>query len=181
MMRKLTEENERDFFDQYSGMVHGTLKRLGVWHSHADYDDFVQQGLLKLVEAYENYPKDFEQMECAKQFGGYAYQKVYWHMIDLLRKQKHKWEREMAWPEDLEANQPDIQMSIEQSYQEMDLLKNMLPLLTKKEQAYLVDAVVNRLSVTEIAQKQGVSRKTVYEWKKKVAEKLVDFLEILKS
>lgn len=181
MLRKLAEENERDFFDQYSGMVHGALRRLGVWHMHADYDDFVQQGLLKLVEAYENYPKDLEQEECVKQFGGYAYQKVYWHMIDLMRKQKRQWESEMAWPEDLEGNQPDTQVSIEQNYQEMDLLKNMLPLLTATEQAYLVDAVVNRMSVTEIAQKQGVSRKTVYEWKKKVAVKLACFLENLKA
>lgn len=181
MMRKLTEEMERDFFDQYSGMVHGALKRLGVWHMHPDYDDFVQQGLMKLVEAYETYPNDLEQAEYLQKFGGYAYQKVYWHMIDMLRKQKRKWESEMAWPEDLEGQQPDTHLSIEQGYQEMDLLAQMLPLLTVKEQAYLVDAVVNRLSVTEIAQKQGVSRKTVYEWKKRVAEKLVGYLEVLKS
>lgn len=181
MMRKLVEEKEQDFFDQYAGMVHGALKRLGVWHTHPDYDDFVQQGLLKLVEAYETYPKDLEQAEYLKQFGGYAYQKVYWHMIDLLRKQKRKWESEMAWPEDLEGQHPDTHLSIEQGYQEMELLAQMLPLLTKKERAYLVDAVVNQMNVTEIAQKQGVARKTVYVWKKQVAVKLAGFLEVLKS
>ncbi|MFL2101313.1 hypothetical protein [Desemzia sp. FAM 23989] len=55
MIRKLTEEKERDFFEQYSGMVHGALKRLGVWYMHPDYDDFVQQGLVNPVEAYETY------------------------------------------------------------------------------------------------------------------------------
>lgn len=181
MIRKLTEEKERDFFDQYSGMVHGALKRLGMWRMHPEYEDFVQQGLIKLVEAYETYPRDLEQEEYLKQFGGYAYQRVYWHMIDLLRKQRRKWESEMAWPEDLEGQQPDQHPSIEQGYQEMDLLAQMLPLLTLKEQSYLVDVVVNRLSVTEIAQKQRVSRKTVYAWKKKVAEKLGHFLSVLKE
>lgn len=97
MIRKLTEEKEQEFFDQYSGMVHGALKRLGMWRMHPEYEDFVQQGLIKLVEAYETYPRDLEQEEYLKQFGGYAYQRVYWHMIDLLRKQRRKWESEMAW------------------------------------------------------------------------------------
>ena len=87
----------------------------------------------------------------------------------------------MAWPEDLEGQQPDKHISIEQGYQEMELLAQMLPLLTLKEQSYLVDVVVNRLTMTEIAQKQGVSRKTVYAWKKKVAEKLGHFLTVLKE
>lgn len=161
-MRKLTEDKGQAFFNQYAGMVHGVLKRLGVWHTHADYDNFVQHSLLKLVEAYENYPKDLEQLEYLQQFDGYAYTSVRWRMVDLMRQYRPKWKKK-AWSEDLEANMPDTRSSIEQNYEEMDLLKNILPLLTKKEQNYLVDAAVNRLSVTKIAQKQGVSRKMVYE------------------
>lgn len=181
MIRTLIEEQERAFFDQHVGIVHGALKKLGVYRSHPDYDDYVQQGLLKLVEAYETFPKDLEQAEFMYQFTGFAYRKVSWHMLDLLRKQKRKWDREMPWPEDLEKEQPDTRLSFEQAYQDMDLLKEMLPLLTKQEQSYLLDAVINRLSVTEIAEKQGVSRKTVYQWKKRVAEKLNHFLLILKD
>ena len=102
-------------------------------------------------------------------------------MLDLLRKQQRKWNYEMPWPDEVAMEQPDTQLSFEQSYQDMDLLKEMLPLLTKNEQAYLLDAVVKQLSVTEIATKQGVSRKTVYQWKKRVAEKLNHFLLILKD
>ncbi|WP_035052321.1 sigma-70 family RNA polymerase sigma factor [Carnobacterium pleistocenium] len=181
MIRTLSEDKERAFFDQHSKIVHGVLKKLNVSWRHADYDDFVQQGLLKLVEAYETFPEDLEQEEFLYQFTGFAYTKVRWHMLDLLRKQQRKWEREMPWPEHLESNRPDTQVPFEQAYQEMDLLKEMLPLLTKNEQAYLLDAVVNQLSVTEIAKKQAVSRKTVYQWKKRVAEKLNHFLLILKN
>ncbi|MER2227438.1 MAG: sigma-70 family RNA polymerase sigma factor [Carnobacterium sp.] len=181
MIRRLSEENEKGFFDQHSGIVYGVLKKLGVNRNHSDYDDFVQQGLLKLVEAYETFPKDLEQAEYLYQFTGFAYTKVRWKMLDLLRKQQRKWESEMPWPEDFVKQQPDTHLPFEQAYQEMDLLKEMLPLLTKNEQAYLVDTVVTRLSVTEIAKKQGVSRKTVYQWKKRVAEKLAHFLLILKD
>lgn len=181
MIRLLSEEKERAFFDQHAGIVHGALKKLGVYRSHPDYDDFVQQGLLKLVEAYETFPEDLEQEAFLYQFTGYAYKKVRWHMLDLLRKQQRKWNYEMPWPDEVAMEQPDTQLSFEQSYQDMDLLKEMLPLLTKNEQAYLLDAVVKQLSVTEIAAKQGVSRKTVYQWKKRVAEKLNHFLLILKD
>lgn len=181
MIRTLSEDKEKAFFEQHSKIVHGALKKLNVNWKHADYDDFVQQGLLKLVEAYETFPEDLEQEEFLYQFTGFAYTKVRWHILDLLRKQKRKWDREMPWPEELESNQPDTQLPFEQAYQEMDLLKEMLPLLTKNEQSYLLDAVVNQLSVTEIAEKQGVSRKTVYQWKKRVSEKLNHFLLILKN
>ena len=181
MIRTLSEDNERAFFDQHAGIVHGVLKKLGVSRMHSDYDDFVQQGLLKLMEAYETFPQDLEQAEFLYQFTGFAYKKVQWHMLDLLRKQQRKWANEMSWPEDLEKNQPDMHAPFEQAYQEMDLLKEMLPLLTKNEQVYLLDAVVHRLSVTEIAKKQEVSRKTVYQWKKRVAEKLSHFLLVLKD
>lgn len=181
MIRTLREEQERAFFDQHAGIVHGALKKLGVYRSHPDYDDYVQQGLLKLVEAYETFPKDLEQAEYLYQFTGFAYRKVSWHTLDLLRKQKRRSDREMSWPEDLEKEHPDTHLSFEQAYQDMDLLKEMLPLLTKQEQEYLLDAVVNRLSITEIAEKQGVSRKTVYQLKKRVAEKLNHFLLILKD
>ena len=69
-MRKLTEEKKWDFFDQYSGMVHGALKHLGTWYKHRDYDDFVQQVLMKLVEAYKTYPKDLEQAEYCRSLAG---------------------------------------------------------------------------------------------------------------
>ena len=181
MIRTLSVDKEADFFERYSGLVHSALKRRGVWRSHADYDDFVQQGLMKLVEAYENYPNELNEEDGKNPFAGYAYQRVSWHVQDLLRKQQRKWESEMSWPEEMESTQADTHLSIEQGYEEMALLKEMLPLLNDKEQQYLIDAVVNRLNVTEIAQKQGVNRKTVYEWKKKVAVKLAHFLVDLKE
>lgn len=40
------------------------------------------------------------------------------------------------------------------------------------EREYLIDAVLYQMTPTEIAEKRGVSRQTVYQWRRKVREKL---------
>lgn len=180
MLRKLTRENETAFFERHSRIVYGVLKRIGIQKSHPDYDDFVQQGLLKLVEAYETFPEDPEAAEFIYPFGGFAFTKVQWHIKDLLRKENRKVANEAAWPEIMEENYPDSHSQFEQECLAMDLFKDMLLVLTKKEQLYLIDAVISRLSVTEIAAKNKVSRKTIYQWRKSMTTKLTPFLEQLK-
>lgn len=180
MIRKLSSENETAFFERHSRIVFGVLKRIGIQRSHPDYDDFVQQGLLKLVEAYETFPEDPEEEVFIYPFGGFAFTKIQWHIKDLLRKERRKSSNESAWPELMEENYPDRQSQFENKCLTMDLFKEMLVCLTKKEQLYLIDAVIHRLSVTEIAEKNQVSRKTIYQWRKSIVKKLQPFLVYLK-
>lgn len=180
MTRKLTVENETAFFERHSRIVFGVLKRIGIQRSHPDYDDFVQQGLIKLVEAYEIFPEDPEEEAFIYPFGGYAFTKIQWHIKDLLRKENRKTTNESAWPELMEENYSDGHSQFENDCIAMELFKEMLMCLTKKEQLYLIDAVIHRLSVTEIAAKNQVSRKTIYQWRKSIVKKLEPFLIQLK-
>lgn len=181
MLRKLAVEKEEAFFERHSGIVFGALKKEGVLRSYPDYDDYVQQGLLKLVEAYETFPQDPEHPEFIYPFGGFAFRKVQWHIRDLRRKQHRIHSNESSWPEFMEENYPDTQPWFEENWLEMELFKEMLLLLTAKEQGYLIDAVVYQLTVTEIAPKNQVSRKTIYQWKKRIQQKLEHFLVFLKE
>lgn len=181
MLRKLAVEKETAFFERHSGIVFGALKKEGVLRSYPDYDDYVQQGLLKLVEAYETFPQDPEDPKHIYPFGGFAFRKIQWHIRDIRKKQKRISVNESAWPEFMEENYPDTPTQFEADWLEMELFKDMLPLLTVKEQGYLIDAVIHQLSVTEIAQKNQVSRKTIYQWKKSIHKKLEHFLVFLKE
>lgn len=180
MERKLMTENETAFFDRHSTIVFGVLKRLGIQKTHPDYDDFVQQGLLKLVEAYETFPEDPENEAFIYPFGGFAFTKIQWHIKDLRRKERRKALNESSWPVLMEENYPDRQSQFEKECLEMDLIYEMLEYLTKKEQLYLIDAVIYRLTVTEIAEKNQVSRKTIYQWRKSMMKKLQPFLVHIK-
>ncbi|SEK50464.1 RNA polymerase sigma factor, sigma-70 family [Carnobacterium iners] len=181
MVRKLSIEKETAFFEYHSRIVFGVLKREGIKRTHPDYDDFVQQGLLKLVEAYESFPEDPEEEAFIYPFGGFAFKKIQWHIKDLRRKEYRLSSNELPWPDLMQENYPDRQSQFENECLIMDLFKEMLVYLTKKEQLYLIDAVIHRLTVTEIAKKYQVSRKTIYQWRKSIIVKLDPFLVQLKA
>lgn len=179
--RRLTPEKEAAFFEQYAGIVYGAMKRLGILCTHPDYEDYAQHGLMKLVEAYETYPETVDHTNSRNPFAGYAYQRVRWHLLDLLRKAQKKTEHETGLPETFDTLYPDDQSPVEESQVERELVRSMLSLLTETEQRYLVDLVLHQLTPTEMAEKYGVSRKTVYTRRKKIGHKLRHFLPVLKN
>ncbi|EXJ23350.1 hypothetical protein ADIAL_1258 [Alkalibacterium sp. AK22] len=181
MSRQLSEELEQDFFFVHSGIVYGAVKTCGIRYDHPDYDDLVQTGLIKLVEAYQTYPEDLLQEEYIYQFTGYAFQKVRWALIDELRKTSRQQKRETVLPDYDSVGETERGVSMNEDWLVWELLPSMLSLLTENEQGYLKDAVIKQLSVTEIASTYGVSRKTVYQWKKRIAVKLDSFKHILKQ
>ena len=173
--RVLTEEMADDFFFIHDAIVYGALKKCSIPYNHPDYEDYVQIGRLKLVEAYESFPKDLLEEKSFYQFTGYAFQKVKWGILDEIRILVRRAERETAMPEDWEPMVIDNVAAVEPDVVMWDMYSKMLSGLSEVEQTYLNDAVVHQLSVTAIAKKRGVSRKTVYTWRKRVAEKLVQY------
>ncbi|GAA0485896.1 sigma-70 family RNA polymerase sigma factor [Alkalibacterium sp. s-m-22] len=181
MKRKLTEEMEHDFFFVHESIVYGVLRKCGIRFNHPDYDDYVQIGLLKLVEAYETFPEDLCQEAYFYQFTGYAFQKIRWGIIDEMRKAIKNAERETLIGEALDRSVPEEGVESDSDWLVWELMPTMLKYLTPNEQQYLRDAAIDQLSITDIAKKHNVSRKTVYEWRKKTAIKLAHFKAVLKS
>ncbi|WP_028273438.1 sigma-70 family RNA polymerase sigma factor [Atopococcus tabaci] len=174
--RKLASEMEDDFFKQYSVVVYGAVKRLGIWRSHPDYDDHVQEGLVALVDAYETFPERLETEEDWAPFGGYAYQKVRWRLLDNLRRKKKQTDREAQLPEAFDTLFPDTDAVWETDLIEKEWMLEVLHRLNEEEQLYVLDAVVRGKTPTEMARTRGVSRKTIYKRRKRIAEKLQGFL-----
>lgn len=181
MKRVLEERLEHDFFFVHDSIVFGAIKKIGIRYDHTNYDDFVQVGRLKLVDAYQEFPEDLHEEAYFYQFTGYAYRKVYWGLMDQIRKDQRIIEREDGLPESFEEWGADEHQLFDQDVVIWQLFYSMLNCLTKKEQRYLKDLVFEQLSITEIAAKYGVSRKTVYVWKKQVAKKLAHYEAVLKN
>lgn len=179
MKRELQEEMQTDFFYVHDNIVYGVLKKCGISYHHPDYDDYKQTGLLKLTEAYETFPKDLLNEEEYYQFSGYAYQKIRWAIIDEIRKNIKRVERETLFGKTGTQSLPETAVEANQDWLIWELLPSMMDCLEPNEQGYLKDVVFEQLTMTQIAQKHGVSRKTVYEWRKRTAKKLEQFKEVL--
>ncbi|GEK89698.1 RNA polymerase sigma factor, sigma-70 family [Alkalibacterium putridalgicola] len=179
--RELTDEMAADFFFVHDAIVYGALKKCQIPYNHPDYEDYVQMGRMKLVEAYEIFPKDMTEEEAFYQFTGYAFQKVKWGVLDEIRIMVRRAEREMPMPEDFEPMVVVDKSGVDEDVLMRDVYQSMLACLTEVEQTYLNDAVIHQLSVTDIAKKRDVSRKTVYAWRQRVAEKLAQYKTVLKN
>lgn len=174
-VRTLASEEESVFFDLYTGIVYGVCKKLHFSFFHPDFEDFVQLGLMKLVDAYETYPYPLEE-EAPITFASFAYQRIYWHFLDTLRKEQKRMKRECTLSE--ENNQLQTE-SVGQTHYflETDLFKKLLCCLTPSEQELLLDLVFYEMTVTAAAKKYKVSRKTIYKRRKKISSKLLPYYE----
>lgn len=170
--RQLVPEMEERFFDQYGGVVYGAIKRLGIRRAHPDFEDYVQEGLLALDKAYETFPKELETEEDWVPFGGFAYRKVRWRIVDELRRKKKQTDREAELPEAFEALIPNADAELESDLIEREGMLDVLHLLNEEEQLYVLDVVVRGKTPTQMAETHGVSRKTIYKRRKRIAEKL---------
>lgn len=179
--RNLSKELETDFFEIHQVIVYGCLRTLNISVNSPFYDDLIQIGLLALVEAYETFPKSLRNEETYYQFTGYAFQKVKWRMLDELDRTERMNKKEKS----LDKIALDYLMRVKDPNDNETLtfllLNSMMENLSTNEQDYLYETVINQLTVTEFARKKGVSRKTVYEWKKKIAQKLQNYKEVLRS
>lgn len=72
---------------QHPRLIHGAVKRAGIWRQSQDYDDFLQEAYLAFAQAYVNYPGDPDQDEG---FGAYAFRHIVWRLVDILRRTQYR-------------------------------------------------------------------------------------------
>ena len=157
-------------------LIFGVLKKMTLNQSHPSYDDFVQEARLAFSAAYDHYPKSIKANE--QSFMVYAYQRVYWRLLDLINRQSNQ----QAHLEPTGDDSVDITDSIiDLTLQTQDtiaeklfteqLFKTLYDLCSNVEQHYLVDCYIRHKSVTEIAASHHVSRQTAYNWRNNVGKK----------
>lgn len=181
MKRQLTDDLARDFLFVHESVVYGVLRACHVSYTQVHFDDYLQIGRLTLVNAYEVFPDPLGYEENYYRFTGFAYQRVRWAILDECRKATKERERACALPDASLLEEGFLIDSREEAVVCADLFQAMLCCLNEQEKKYVEDAVTLGLSVTAIAKKYGVSRKTVYQWKKRIGKKLAHFKTDLKT
>lgn len=66
-------------------LIHGVLKRLHIYQTSNNYQDYVQEAMIIFAQAYVDY---VEQEKDLEKFNVYIYQKLSWRLTDLLRKEQ---------------------------------------------------------------------------------------------
>ena len=68
-------------------LVHGVLKQLHLSPLHDYYDDYFKEGCLIFSQAYASFPDDPTNPENERQLMNFAFKRIYWRLLDLLRRQ----------------------------------------------------------------------------------------------
>jgi RNA polymerase sigma factor (sigma-70 family) len=158
--------------DNHEQLIFGVLKRLHVTKASPHYDDLTQEGQIAFVEKYCQAKKAGKQ---AKALMVYIYQGVYWKLLDYLRKQASI--NQHVQPVASEDDDPlavlaDPNHTV-QGYETNAFASQLREVLTPNEDQYLSLAMLG-YNLTEIAAHCGVSRQTVYKWRDRLRQKIIN-------
>lgn len=146
------------------GIVYGVLKRLNIRRDNPQFDDLKQEGFIHLATKYSRYNEELDDNRVC----GYLFQAVYWHLLDILRKQQRANDHVMNV--ELDVNNTNDGFLPHDEIDGIDLLNQLWLQCTTNQRKFLCCAYNESMTVTQISRKYHVSRKTVYQWKKGVQE-----------
>lgn len=149
------KESFESILVNYEPMLHKIIRQLNIY-THDE--DWLQIAKIALWEAYQRFD------ESKGSFLNYAYTYVKGKLlVELTRRNKIQ-----------EDSFDDQTITLNQSidYDSSILLEQCLAHLSHNEQVWLLETVINDLSVNEIAAKYKVSPSSVKYWRKNAREKL---------
>ncbi|MGO4929526.1 sigma-70 family RNA polymerase sigma factor [Fundicoccus sp. Sow4_F4] len=161
--------------NQFEPLIHKTLQRMTIPQRHINYEDYAQELRMKLLTIEDSFD--------GKALGGdrirfvaYAGKGLYWYLVTLLRKEQKK--QEVSFDEVERA--VDFDMPIENSRIELVIfLEEVRRRLDREEYELFLMLSDETLTVTEIARRYGVGRKTIYQRKNKIVDKINDLKTLL--
>ncbi|AEV95785.1 sigma-70 family RNA polymerase sigma factor [Pediococcus claussenii] len=167
--RNLTEGLNYLIKEEQEGIIYGVLKRLNVNNWSAEFDDLVQEGRLAFAKAFVSYPDNPRENQ---KFSCYAYQAVYWRILDLLRKSQVINSHNEGEVNDLlvEIPNPESNYLFEKTAT-IDLIERLMECCTERERRFIRLCYEENLTGGEIAKKEKISRQTVYQIRRKIEGK----------
>lgn len=156
-------------FNQYQKMIYSALKKANVSLLDEDYEDLVQLGSIILLEQIDELLHD-PSIDQTK-WQGYMFQKIYWKMIDTLRKRRVNGDHATLTKEGI---LPDslIFPNLEEKIFLKELMMIVENYLTPKERRLFYDLVNPELSRRQLAKNYGISPKTLYRHQHLLKEKI---------
>lgn len=66
-------------------LIHGVLKRVHIFRTRSDYDDYFQEAMIIYAQAYVNYCQKEDDLS---KFNQFIFQRLCWRLTDMLRQEK---------------------------------------------------------------------------------------------
>ncbi len=70
---------------QNQKLIHGVLKRVHIFVTRCDYDDYFQEAMILYAQTYVKYCQTEDDLS---KFNPYVFQKLTWRLTDMLRQEK---------------------------------------------------------------------------------------------
>ncbi|GAB6092285.1 sigma-70 RNA polymerase sigma factor region 4 domain-containing protein [Furfurilactobacillus curtus] len=150
-------------------VVYGVLKRLHISPRHQDYEDLLSEGRLIYVDVFMEYVSQIDDHDPAA-LHRYAYQRLYWRLLDYLRKKTVTTQHQTSLPD--HSTQPDPQIDVAHQLETSDLCQLIQTRLDQDERQFLGDLLTEPLNLTVLATKYQISRPTLYKRRRHLANKL---------
>lgn len=167
---------EDQLITKHHVLILGALKKCHITSFHPMFEDYLQMARWVLIDTHRQFIREGKPL---KSFHNYVYQRIYWKITDEIRKDKHLYEEDTTEDEtdisELEHMLADT--SLEDTVEIKVLLSQLQKVLTPQEKIYLEESFLNDLTVSEISSKHKVSKRSVYNWRDKVAIKYLLFLK----
>ncbi|MGX7013364.1 sigma-70 family RNA polymerase sigma factor [Vagococcus silagei] len=163
---------EEELIDCYHGLILGALKKCHVYYTNPNFEDYVQIARITLIQCHR---EEIKKDPTLPHFNSFAYQRIYWKIMDTLREEQRLTLREVQ-VEPLTLAESMNQTSIDESLLSAEeQIEKLMPYLTKQEINYLIDSLVHQLTVSEISLKYHVSRRAVYNWRNHTSLKFLKY------
>ena len=150
-------------------VIYAVLKKLDITKAHANYDDFVSEARLLYLKAYAT------NQLTGKQRFNYFFTKIYWGLLDLLRREARNAQRVAPESAD-ELLIVDNRIDLEEQVESTELLTAIRTLCTEKEWFYVEQRLQGK-TIQEIAMQIGVHPNALYRRKQRLKKKVDHFLK----
>ena len=166
-----TEETTTQLFEQFEGVIYHVMKKLNIQKNNSEYDDFLQEGRLLLLESYqESQSNPLDSTDAAKQFNTYLQRKLYWKFLHRITKKNIETvEFDQSWMQ--ESEKDPYWFEVESDY------KEFFRMLTQIQMKTLQYMMQSDESVTEYAKSIRRTRSAVQQDILSIRKKLKKFLD----
>ncbi|MFW7420196.1 sigma-70 family RNA polymerase sigma factor [Vagococcus fluvialis] len=157
-------------------LILGALKKCHITNFHPMFEDYLQIARWVLIDTHRQFIREGKSLES---FHNYVYQRIYWKITDEIRKDKNLYD-ESTTEDEIDISELEHMLAdttLEDTVEIKVLLSQLQKVLTPQEKIYLEESFLNDLTISEIASKHKVSKRSVYNWRDKVAIKYLLFLK----
>ncbi|KAA9296586.1 MULTISPECIES: sigma-70 family RNA polymerase sigma factor [Aerococcus] len=162
---------------EFEALIHKTLSDLNIRKCHGDYQDYAQELRLKLLDLAERFDGNPLGQDRYR-FVAYAGRYLRWCLLDLLRQTSRLPQLTLSENQDLMTDSAETEAF---DFGIADFLQAAQDTLSERDYQLTLALAERDFSIADLARTFGVARKTIYQWKNRLAQLLLPFKDLLED